>query len=117
MKKSLLSHYIKSHLKEYKLSQKNGWFCSKNSLNIFANQLQKEKHDKDCSFCQSGKKIFEESISITGFNNIKEKMPEDKIYIEFPKFDFEVYIKKHNKNSYLKERSKKNIYDETYILY
>ena len=104
MKKSLLSHYIKCHQNDYKTSKDNGWFCVNDPLYIFANKEQKERHDKNCEFCQKGKDIiYEEEISIIGHETIEKKMPKDKKIIDFPKFDFDKYIKKMNDNNYLKQ--------------
>ena len=105
MKKSLLSHYIKCHEDDYKASKENGWFCCNNPLNIFANIEQKERHDKNCEFCQKGKDLlYKEDISKIGHEIIEKKLPEDKKEIDFPILDFDEYIKKFNDYNYLKQK-------------
>ena len=118
-KKSLLAHYIKCHQSDYKRSKENGWFCCNNPLNIFANQEQKERHNKKCEFCQKGKDIiYEEEVSKMGHEIIEKKMPEEKKIIEFPKFKFDKYINKfNNKNYFTDEEIQLFIDKEKNILY
>ena len=118
MKISLLSHYIRCHENEYRKSKKEGLYCLNNPLNVFANKVQKGKHDKDCAFCGNKKSKIEEDISKTGYDIIEKKMPEEKRNIKFPRFDFDIYIKKNKENNYLKNGSSKNFnYEESNILY
>ena len=103
MKKSLFNHYIKSHLKKYNECRINGWYCIKNTLNLFINKEQKEKHDKKCTYCQKFKENKNENdISEFGLKVIEEKLPKDKRNFVFPIFDFDAYIKKE-KDNYIKE--------------
>ena len=104
MKKSLLAHYLKCHRNDYKKSKDQGWYCINNPLNVFGNKEQKEKHDKDCEYCQNNnREIYEEEISKYGNEIIKNKIPKDKIEIKFPKFDFDLFIKKIDENKYIKK--------------
>ena len=96
-KKSLVSHYEKSHVKEYTNIMKNGWFCRGDVNLIFINKPLMDKHIDKCEKC---KKIFGDdentlnSISISGFKEIEKKLPKDKKDNFFPKIDLDELKKK-----------------------
>ena len=87
IKRSLLKHYLKSHKKEYEESQNNGWYCENAPLNIFKDQIQKDKHDENCNFYKGGKNF--EDISKIGHEIIESKIPDEKKSLDFPKFNFD----------------------------
>ena len=103
MKKSLLAHYLKCHINDYKRSKKNGWFCIKNTSKIFRNEEETEKHCKNCEFCQKKNDVnYIEEVSTFGHEVIEKKMPKDKFEINFPKFDFDKYKRKVDESKYIK---------------
>ena len=110
IKRSLLKHYLKSHQKEYEEIQNNGWYCKNSSLTFFKDQIQKDKHDENCKFCKGEKN--DEDISVMGHKIIESKMPEEKKHIDFPKFNFDEYIKQIDKKQYLKKEDFQNEIDE-----
>ena len=118
MIKSLLSHYLKCHIDEYNESRKNGWFCVKNSSNIFASKRKKEKHDAKCKYCQEAKnKPYEDEVSLIGHEIIEQKMPKEKKQIDFPILNFDQFIIE-DKDKFIKnEDYKKEIEEEKNILY
>ena len=98
-KKSLENHYQKNHSKEYSKIMHNGWFCRGGSK-LFLNQIEMDNHLEECKICQKfcGKNENEHqnsldilSMSKTGIETLKNKLPKDKTVIDFPFFDFNKY--------------------------
>ena len=98
-KKSLENHYQKIHSKEYSKIMNNGWFC-RGEFKLFQNQIEMDYHMKVCKNCQMccGKNENNDentldfiSMSRTGIESIKNKLPNDKKVIDFPIFDFNIF--------------------------